>query len=97
MALWTMAQALGYITWIVLDRQTDWIKECVVGPVFILVAIFDCFYFRMYPAQENIFVECEISKRKTKRVFDSMNTRLKMQGSVRTSKRMSVYDLHSLS
>ena len=51
----------------------------------------------MYPAQENIFVECEISKRKTKRVFDSMNTRLKMRESVRTSKRMSVYDLHSLS
>ena len=90
-----MTQALGYITWILLDRNTNWIKECVIGPVFILLAFFDCYFFRMFPAQENIFVECEISKRKDKQVFDSMNTRLKMQGenSARLSKQLSVFDL----
>ena len=61
-----MAQALGFITWINIDRTQNWLKELVVGPVFILLAIFDCFYFRMFPAQENIFVECEIGKRKEK-------------------------------
>ena len=98
MALWTMAQALGFITWINIDRTMDWLKECIVGPVFILLAIFDCFYFRMFPAQENIFVECEIGKRKEKQEFDSMNTRLKMyENSARNNKNLSVYDLHKMS
>ena len=98
MALWTMAQALGFITWILMDTNMEWIKECVVGSIFILIAIFDCFYFRMYPAQENIFVECEIDNRKEKQAFDSMNTRLKMhENDARNSKNFSVYDLHKMS
>ena len=48
-----------------------------MGPIFLLIAIFDYFYFRMFPAQENIFVEDVLSKRKEKQVFDSMNTHLK--------------------
>ena len=50
MAIWTMTSAAGYITWILIDRDYNWIKESVVGPIFLALAVFDYFFFRMYPA-----------------------------------------------
>ena len=49
MALWVMMQSFGYITWILFDRNENWIKMLVVGPTFLICAFFDYFYFRMYP------------------------------------------------
>mmetsp|Transcript_29851 Transcript_29851/g.37018 ORF Transcript_29851/g.37018 Transcript_29851/m.37018 type:complete len:202 (+) Transcript_29851:1-606(+) len=57
MALWTMTQGLGTITWIVIDRRYNYIKLLIIGPCFILLALYDYFFFTMHPAQENIFVE----------------------------------------
>ena len=82
MAIWIMTQSLGNITWILFDNKTDWIKEIVIAGVFILFAIYDYFYFRMYPAQENIFVEDSQSLRKQKQHFDKINARIKLKDSV---------------
>ena len=62
-----------------------------------MFAIFDQFYFRMFPAQENIFVEDAHSKRKEKQVFDNINAKLKMKESVLSRKKVSVYDIHTSS
>ena len=78
MAVWTMTQALGYITWIVIDRDNNWIKNTVCGLIFLMFAFFDYFFFSMYPAQNNIFVECAQTLRKEKQIFDKMNSSIKM-------------------
>ena len=66
MAFWTMTQALGYITWICGDKNSNWIKCYIVAPIFILFAVLDFFYFKMYPSQVNIFVEDSKSQKKEK-------------------------------
>ena len=97
MALWVMTQSLGYITWILIVHCNNWIKLLVVGPIFLLLALFDYFYFRMYPAQENIFVEDAYCQPREKEVFDKMNVECKLLESValRRSKRLSVFDLQA--
>ena len=57
MALWTMMQGLGSVTLIMIDRQYNFIKLFVIGAVYLILTIVDYFWFRMHPAQENIFVE----------------------------------------
>ena len=39
-----------------------------------LFAIFDGFYFRMFPAQENIFIEDAQARRKEKQDFEKIKT-----------------------
>ena len=73
-----MTQSAGYITWILLDLKTNWIKDLIVGSLFILFAIFDCFYFRMFPAQENIFIEDAQARRKEKQDFEKIKTMQQM-------------------
>lgn len=83
------------MTWVLIDRDYNFIKLFCIGPLYLLFAVFDYFYFRMYPAQENIFVEDAIARRKEKQVFDKMNSRLKMNESVSgRNKRLSVFDLN---
>ena len=50
MALWTMTQGLGYVTWISIDRRDNYKKLFVIGPIFLIVAVYDYFFFRMHPA-----------------------------------------------
>ena len=87
-----MTQAFGYITWTLADQDNNWIKRFIIGGVFLLFAIYDHFYFRMYPAQENIFVEDIKSRRKEKQAFEEINTNLKLNG-VHSNKNKSVFDL----
>ena len=93
MALWVMMQSFGYITWILFDRNVNWIKMLVVGPIFLALAFFDYFYFRMYPTQENIFVEDSYYRTKEKEVFDKMNVECKLRESMQ--KKISVFDLQA--
>ena len=41
MAIWTMMQALGYITQILIDQDHNYFKLFMVGPLFLLLAVFD--------------------------------------------------------
>ena len=50
MALWTMTQGLGYVTSISIDRRDNYKKLFVIGPIFLIVAVYDYFFFRMHPA-----------------------------------------------
>jgi len=65
----------------------------VVGPIFLILAFFDYFYFRMYPTQENIFVEESYYRTKEKEVFDKMNDECKLRESMQ--KKISVFDLQA--
>jgi hypothetical protein len=56
LALFMWAQALGYITWINLILQTNWIKFYTAAVLFVIVAVFDYKYFYYTPTQANIFI-----------------------------------------
>ena len=92
-----MTQSAGYITWILFDLKYNWIKDLVVGTAFLLFAIFDLFYFRMFPAQENIFIEDAQARRKEKQDFEKIKTTLQMDDySVfkrRNNKKLTVFEL----
>ena len=92
--MWTAAQALGIITWILVDKNNNLYKDFVVGGLFIIITVIDIFYFRMYPAEENIFVEDPEKRRKEKQIFDSMNQTLKLNDATHISgQKMNIYKL----
>ena len=90
-----MTQALGIITWIQIDKEFNFIKEIVVGVTFLGLTFADLKWFRMYPAEENIFVEDPLCRRKEKQVFDSVYSAVKLNGSALKSsnKKQSVFSL----
>lgn len=98
MAVWTMMQGLGYVTWVTIDRRYNYIKLIVIGSIFICTNIYDYFFFRMHPAQENIFVEDSRRNRLGKQDFDIMASTVKMKAEEQSdSKRESVFDLNRYS
>ena len=87
---------MGYVTWISIDRKYNEYKLFGVGTMFLLISIYDFFYFRMHPAQENIFVEGESGNRQDKRVFDRISEAVKLGSNARRdSKQISVFDSYT--
>lgn len=76
-----------------IDRRDNYKKLFVIGPIFLIMAVYDYFFFRMHPAQENLFVQDVHKSSHEKQVFDMIASAVKHKNDTKRNS-VSVFDVN---
>jgi hypothetical protein len=80
LSVFAWSQALGYITWVNHNSENNGVKFTIAGVLFLLVAIFDYFFFYYTPSQANIFIGDSTRSREDRMKFDAYKQSLVSNG-----------------
>lgn len=72
LAFFIWAQALGYLTWIHILYQANWIKYIIAGFLMLCFAVFDYFYWVYTPTQANIYISESTRSKEDRFKFDAL-------------------------
>lgn len=81
----------GYIFWINVDLEYNWVKYWTVSLIFLFFSVIDYLYFMSHPYHANIFVDDVGRSYDQKNMHDVINLAVKLRQA--TKAEISVYDL----